>query len=146
METPYPGTQLVAKTGRFLNERTQRPFRKEESMSRLNMIVIAVGGFAVASVLPLAARAQSGDALAHAENICLDYGVGPNSVPFETCVSRAARAYDRGEPDLAAAEARKVGDASKACLSYDIEPMTMGFRQCMANETGRITVSRYEGR
>ena len=49
-------------------------------MSRLNMIVIAVGGFAVAAVLPLAARAQSGDALAHAENICLEYGVGPNSV------------------------------------------------------------------
>jgi len=115
-------------------------------MSRLNMIVIAVGGFALASVLPLAARAQSGDALAHAEYICLDQGVGPNSVPFEYCVNRAARAYDRGEPDRAAAEARKVSEASKACLSYDIEPMTMGFRQCMANETSRIIVGRYEER
>jgi len=116
-------------------------------MSRLNVIVIAAAGFfAAAAVLPLAARAQSGDALAHAENICLDYGVGPNSVPFETCVSRAARAYDRGEPDRAAAEARKVSDASKACLSYDIEPMTLGFRQCMANETSRINISRYEAR
>ncbi|WP_428672991.1 hypothetical protein [Reyranella sp.] len=113
-------------------------------MSRLNMMVIAVAGFAVASVVPLAVRAQTGDALAHAENICLDHGVGPYSVPFETCVSRAARAYDRGELDLAAAEARKVSDASKACLAYDIEPMTMGFRQCMANGTSRITVSRYE--
>jgi hypothetical protein len=115
-------------------------------MLRLNMIVIAVGGFAVASILPLAARAQSGDALAHAENICLEHGVGPYSVPFEICVSRAARAYDRGEPGLAAAEAHKVSDASKACLSYDIEPMTLGYRQCMATETSRIAVSRYEAR
>jgi len=115
-------------------------------MSRLNVIVIAVGGFAVASLVPFAARAQSGDALAHAENICLGHGIGPYSVPFETCVSRAARAYDRGDPDLAAAEARKAGDAGKACLSYDIEPMTLGFRQCMANETSRIAVSRYEAR
>lgn len=115
-------------------------------MFRLNVMVIAVGGFAVASVLPLAARAHSGDALAHAENVCLEQGVGPNSLPFETCVNRAARAFDRGEPDLATLEARKVNDASKACLSYDIEPMTLDFRQCMANETSRITVSRYEAR
>lgn len=115
-------------------------------MFRLNMIVIALGGFAAATVLPLAARAQSGDALAHAEYICLEQGVGPNSVPFEACVSRAARAYDRGEPGVAAVEARKVSEASKACLSYDIEPMTLEFRQCLANETGRITVSRYEAR
>lgn len=115
-------------------------------MSRLNMIVIAMAGFAVATVLPLAARAQSGDALAHAENLCLEQGIGPYSVPFETCVSRAARAYDLGEPEVAAAEARKVSDASKACLSYDIEPMTLGFRQCMANETSRIAISRYEAR
>jgi len=115
-------------------------------MSRQNMMAIALGGFALAAVLPLSVQAQSGDALAHAENICLEHGVGPYSVPFETCVSRAARAYDRGEPDLAALEARKVSDASKACLSYDIEPMTLGYRQCLANETSRISVSRYEAR
>jgi hypothetical protein len=115
-------------------------------MSRLTVIVIAVSGFAVAATLPFAARAQSGDALAHAENICLEHGLGPHSVAFETCVSHAARAYDRGEPERAAVEARKVGDAAQACLSYDIEPMTLGYRQCLANETGRITVSRYEPR
>jgi hypothetical protein len=115
-------------------------------MSRLNMMVIALGGFAVAAIMPLAVRAQSGDALAHAEYICLQQGIGPNSVPFESCVGHAARAYDRGEPELAAIEARKVGDASKSCLSQDIEPMTAEFRQCMASETGRIEVSRYEAR
>jgi hypothetical protein len=115
-------------------------------MSRLNMMVIALGGFALAAVLPLSVRAQSGDALAHAENVCLEHGVGPHSVAFETCVSRAARAYDRGEPDQAALQARKVSDASKACLSYDIEPMTLGYRHCLANETSRMAVSRYEAR
>jgi len=110
------------------------------------MIVLAVGGFATAATLPLTPRAQSGDALAHAENVCLEQGVGPNSLPFETCVSRAARAYDRGEPGLAAVEARRVNDASKACLSHDIEPMTKEFRRCMASETSRTTVSRYEPR
>ena len=115
-------------------------------MSRLTMLVIAMSGFVFATAVPLGARAQSGDALARAENVCLEQGVGPNSVPFEMCVSHAARAYDRGAPDVAAAEARKVSDASKACLSYDIEPMTLEFRQCMANETSRITISRYDGR
>ena len=51
-----------------------------------------------------------------------------------------------GEPGLAAAEAHRVRDASKACLSYDIEPMTLGYRQCMATETSRIAASRYEAR
>jgi hypothetical protein len=115
-------------------------------MSRLNIIVIAVGAFAAAAILPLAARAQSGDALAHAENICLDAGIGPNSVPFEACVSRAARAYDRGEPDVAAAEARKAGDASKACLANDVAPMTVEYRECMANESTTTTLSRYAAR
>ena len=41
---------------------------------------------------------------------------------------------------------RGVSDANKACLSYDIEPMTLDYRQCMDSETGRITVSRYEAR
>jgi hypothetical protein len=121
-------------------------FVKEESMSRLNMIVIALGGFTLATALPLAVRAQSGDALAQAENICLDYGVGPNTVAFDTCVGRAAWAYDRGEPGRAALEARRVSDAREACLSYGVEPMTLGYRQCMANETNRIALSRYEVR
>lgn len=115
-------------------------------MSRLNIIAIAVGAFAAATVLPLTVRAQSGDALAQAENVCLDAGIGPSSVPFEACVARAARAYDRGEPDLAAAEARKAGDASEACLANDVEPMTLAYRQCMATGNATPTVSRYAAR
>ncbi|CAN5432234.1 hypothetical protein BH10PSE6_BH10PSE6_30440 [soil metagenome] len=113
-------------------------------MSRLNIIVIALGGFAIVSALPLAVRAQSGDALAKAEYTCLEHDVGPNSVGFDTCVGRAARAYDLGNPTAADAEARKVTEARQTCLSYDIEPMTLGYRQCMANETSKIALSSYE--
>jgi hypothetical protein len=115
-------------------------------MSRLNMIVIALGGFAVVSALPLAVNAQSGDALAKAEGICLDNDVGPNSLAFETCVGRAARAYDRGEPDAASAEARKASEARDTCLSYDIAPLTAAYRQCLANESSTMALSRYEAR
>jgi hypothetical protein len=106
-------------------------------MSRQNMIFLALGAF-ITAASPLAApHAQSGDALAHAERTCLDYGVGPNTISFETCVGRAATAYDRGEPGLAVAEARRVSDARQACMAYDIDPMTLGYRQCVANEANR---------
>ena len=62
---------------------------------RLNTIFLALGGFAVVA-LPFAVRAQSGDALARAE---------------------------------------------QACLAYGVEPMTLGYRACVANETG---LRRYE--
>jgi hypothetical protein len=104
------------------------------------------GGFAAAAALPLAVRAQSGDALAQAENICLENGVAPNAVAFDTCVGRAARAYDRGEPARAALEARRVSDARETCVSLGVEPMTLGYRECMANETNRVALSRYEAR
>lgn len=103
---------------------------------RLYTIFLAVGGFAAVAV-PFAVRAQSGDALAHAEQICLDHGLGPNSVAFDTCVERAAAAYDRGAPRVADHEARLVADAREACMSYEIQPMTLGYRACVANETRR---------
>jgi len=107
---------------------------------RLNIIFLALGGFAAVAV-PFSVRAQSGDALAQAERTCLDYGLGPSSVAFDSCVARAASAYDQGEPGLANLEASRVADARQACLSYGIEPMTLGYRQCVANEA---SLRRYE--
>ena len=113
-------------------------------MFRPNMIVVVLGSFTIAAALPLAVRAQSGDALAHAEQTCLDSGVGPYTIAFDTCVGRAATAYDRGEPGLAVAEARRINDARQACMAYDIDPMTLGYRQCVANETNRGAMRRYD--
>ncbi|HYD06968.1 MAG TPA: hypothetical protein VEC60_14635, partial [Reyranella sp.] len=97
----------------------------------------------VAGALPLVVRAQSGDALAHAEQTCLDHGVGPSTVNFDLCVGRAARAFDRAEPAAAAAEAQRIADATGTCMSYDMDPMTLGYRQCMATESrrGRTEIS-----
>jgi hypothetical protein len=117
-------------------------------MTRLNTVFLALGAF-VTGAVPLAARAQashapSGDALAHAEQTCLDHGVGPYTVSFDLCVERAAPAFDRAAPVLAAAEARRIADARETCMSYDFDPMTMGFHQCIARESSRLTYALTE--
>jgi hypothetical protein len=101
---------------------------------RLYTVFLALGAF-VAGAVPFAVRAQSGDALAHAEQTCLDHGIGPYNVTFDTCVARAAQAYDLAEPGRASREAKRVGEAREICLSYDIDPNTLGFHQCVANES-----------
>ena len=113
------------------------------SKLRLYTIFVAVGAF-LAGAAPYAARAQSGDALAHAERTCLDQGIGPHSVTFDTCTERAAAAYHQGEPGLAVAEARRIADARDECMSYDLDPQTLGYHQCVAHGAGRsIRALRY---
>ena len=82
-------------------------------------------------------RAQSGDALAHAERTCLDNGVGPYSATFDICTERSATAYDEGQPSLATAEAHRVAQATKLCMSYDLDPQTLGYHQRIAQQTDR---------
>jgi hypothetical protein len=106
------------------------------SKLRLYTVFLAVGAF-LAGAAPFAVRAQSGDALAHAERTCLDTGIGPHSVTFDTCVARAAIAFDQGAPALAADEARRIAEARDACLSYDLDPQTLGYHQCIAREVDR---------
>jgi hypothetical protein len=102
---------------------------------KIYTVFLALGAF-VAGAAPFAVRAQSGDALAHAEQTCLDHGIGPYNVTFDTCVARAAQAYDLAEPGRASAEAQRVADARQTCLSsYDIDPNTLGFHQCVATES-----------
>jgi hypothetical protein len=133
-QTPYQARNRPA-DGAFLGHEI---CRQEQPMSRLNTIFLALGGF-IAAATPLAVRAQSGDALAKSERTCLDSGIGPGSVAFDTCVSRAASAYDRAEPGLAVAEAQRLAAAREACMSYDIDPMTLGYRQCLAGESRRAS-------
>jgi len=108
------------------------------SKLRLYTIFVAVGAL-LAGVTPYAVHAQSGDALAHAERTCLDQGLGPHSVTFDACTERAASAYDQGAPALAADEAHRVAEAQQACMSYDLDPQTLGYHQCVAQETDRPT-------
>jgi hypothetical protein len=113
-------------------------------MSRLNTVFVALGSLAIAAT-PLAnSHAQSGDALANGELICRQYGVRTGTAAFDTCVSRAAWAYDRGEPGLAALEAQRVGDARNICLSYGLAPQSLGYRECVATEIDRRASRSYD--
>jgi hypothetical protein len=112
---------------------------------RVNIVFLAVGVFIVGAA-PFAVRAQSGDALAQAEKTCLDNGVGPHTVAFDTCVARAAHALMNGEPQAAEAEAQRLSDAREVCMSYDLDPMTLGYHQCIATETRKHVASLHDGR
>lgn len=109
-------------------------------MLRYNLLMIALGSVAIVAAVPRqAADAQSGQALVFAEKACLDYGVTPSTAAFESCVKRASRAFDRGEPDLAYMHARLTREARDACLSYGVDPETLGYRQCVATQIDRRT-------
>lgn len=108
-------------------------------MSRQFLIAIALGGSLVAAA-PFAVHAQSGDALAHAERACLDSRVQPRTTSFDVCVSRAAMAFERGQPTVAYDEARRVARTRDVCLSYGINPRSLGYQQCVNNELDRQSV------
>jgi hypothetical protein len=83
---------------------------------RYNLIMLAVGGLTMVAIAPRdQADAQSGQALAFAEHACLEYGITPGTRTFERCVVSAAKAFDRGEPDLAYAEVRVARASREAC-------------------------------
>jgi hypothetical protein len=85
---------------------------------RYNLLMLAVGGLTMVAIAPRdRADAQSGQALAFAEHTCLEYGVTPGTRTFEQCVASAAKAFDRGEPDVAYAEARVARAAREACTT-----------------------------
>jgi hypothetical protein len=106
-------------------------------MARHNVIFAVLGSAALALTPVAYANAQSGDALANAERTCMDYGVSPSAAGFDTCVDRAALAYDRGEPEMADRQAATVRDAHDVCRSYGLGVQTLGFKQCVSNELHR---------
>lgn len=92
-------------------------------MLRYNLLVLAVGGMTMAAIASHdQVDAQSGQSLAFAEHACLEYGVTPGTQTFERCVVGAAKAFDRGEPDVAYAEARVARASREACKSSDKTP------------------------
>jgi hypothetical protein len=98
---------------------------------RYNLLMLAVGGLTMAAIAPRdQADAQSGQALAFAEHACLEYGVTPGTQTFERCVVSAAKAFDRGEPDLAYAEARVARAAGEACKSSGKTPIAIDDSAC----------------
>lgn len=100
-------------------------------MLRYNLVMLAVGGLTMAAITPRdQVGAQSGQSLAFAEHACLEYGVTPGTRTFERCVVSAAKAFDRGEPDLAYAEARTARAAREACTPNGKAPVIMDRSAC----------------
>ena len=88
-------------------------------MLRYNLTMVALAGMAMAATLPrYQADAQSGQSLVFAEHACLEYKVPPHTAAFESCVERAARAFDRGQPDLAWTQARLTRDAGRRAARW----------------------------
>ena len=106
-------------------------------MSRAKLLAATLGGVFAAMAPLAAANAQSGDALAQAEQACLDYGVRPYTAAYNICVDRAAFAFDRGAYDFAYRQARAVRRARDVCYSYGVSPDTLGYRECLNAETDR---------
>jgi len=111
-------------------------------MIRQKMLALTVGGVA-AAIVPLSVQAQTGDALVRAEYACSENGVLPNSAAFNACVIRTARAFDRGEPEIAYRTVRTAGEARDICLSYGLPPHTLGYRQCVANAVNSPAAQAY---
>jgi hypothetical protein len=100
-------------------------------MLRYNLLMVSAAALAIAVVGSRdQVGAQSGQALAFAEHACLEYGVTPGTRTFEDCVANAAKAFDRGEPDLAYAEARVARAARVACDSPGKAPRTVNGSAC----------------
>ena len=101
------------------------------ALLRYNLVMLAVGGLTMVAIIPRdQADAQSGQALAFAEHTCLEYGVTPGTRIFEQCVVSAAKAFDRGEPDIAYAEARVARAGRQACRSSDKTPNANSGNAC----------------
>jgi hypothetical protein len=115
-------------------------------MPRLKPILVALGSAAIAATPLASSFAQSPVSMVDAQRTCRSYGVVPGSSVYDTCVNRAAWAYDRGEPAMASLEAQRVSDARNLCLSYGISPQSLGYSECVAAEIDRRAVRTYEVR
>lgn len=105
-----------------------------------SLTMVALAGMAMAATLPRnQADAQSGQSLVFAEHACLESKVPPHTAAFESCVERAARAFDRGQPDLAWAQARLTRDAGQACRADGDGSDKVAYVRCVAAELDRRT-------
>jgi len=71
----------------------------------------------------------------HAQRICREEGIRPNSEVHEICLSQTIGALERGELRLARGFARVAVDAHEACLRSGLQPQTEGFRACTDRES-----------
>jgi hypothetical protein len=71
----------------------------------------------------------------HAQRICREEGISPNSEAHEICLSQAIRGLEQGELHLARRYASVAVDAQEACLRSGLQPQTESFRACANRES-----------
>jgi hypothetical protein len=109
----------------------------EESMTgeRLKLFVAAAMGVIGAGAVALAAEPiPPVSSPARADRACAGEGMTRNTLGYEQCVSRATRAFDWGEPEMAYAIAHIAAEARASCLAEGVAPQTHRYEACVSNE------------
>ena len=92
--------------------------------------VLIVGAF-VAFLPPIPPVSAQG----HAQRICREEGISPDSEVHEICLSQTIRGLEQGELRLARRYALVAVDAQEACLRSGLQPQTESFRACTDRES-----------
>ncbi len=92
--------------------------------------VLIVGAF-VAFLPPIPPLSAQG----HAQRICREEGISPDSEVHEICLSQTIRGLEQGELRLARRYALVVADAQEACLRTGLRPQAESLRACTDRES-----------
>ena len=92
--------------------------------------VLIVGAF-VAFLSPIPPVSAQG----HAQRICREEGISPDSEVHDICLAQTIGALERGELRLTRAFARVAVNAQEACLRSGLQPQTENFRACTDRES-----------
>ena len=119
------------------------PLREGDVMPSRDALAAAESAFAATIGRP--AKLTSICCLPDGTLLCNFFTYDKNAA-YDTCINRAASAYDRDQPGLATAEAARVSDVRNLCLSYGIAPQTLGYRECVSAELDRRAIPSSEVR
>jgi hypothetical protein len=103
--------------------------------SRLHASIALGGVLIVGAFVAFLAPVPPVSAQGHAQRICREEGISPNSEVREICLSQTIGALQRGELRLARRYARVAVDAQEACLRFGLQPQTESFRACADRES-----------
>src|ERR671911_2046526 len=92
--------------------------------------VLIIGAF-VAFLPPIPPVSAQG----HAQRICREEGISPDSEVHDICLAQTIGALERGELRLTRAFARVAVNAQEACLRSGLQPQTENFRACTDRES-----------
>jgi hypothetical protein len=86
------------------------------------------------SARPYGAPPSSMAGYSTSEQACADYGLSPNTMPFDRCVQRERAARSAGRVNRGYAAAQLNNDARNACASYGLDPGSPRYDRCVSHE------------